>query len=87
MIGRTAIVADGRASSYDELDEASRHVAGALLADNDDLHQTRVAFLVAPGFAYAAIQRGIWRAGGVAVPLAIYHPNAELEYVVRDADA
>ena len=87
MIGRTAIVADGRASSYDELDEASRHVAGALLADNDDLHQTRVAFLVAPGFAYAAIQRGIWRAGGVAVPLAISHPNAELEYVVRDADA
>jgi malonyl-CoA/methylmalonyl-CoA synthetase len=87
MIGRTAIVADGRAYSYDELDEASRHVAGALLADNDDLHQTRVAFLVAPGFAYAAIQRGIWRAGGVAVPLAISHPAAELEYVVRDADA
>ena len=87
MIGRTAIVADGRAYSYDELDEASKCVAGTLLGDNDDLNQTRVAFLVAPGFPYAAIQRGIWRAGGVAVPLAVSHPPAELEYVVRDADA
>ena len=87
MIGRTAISADGRAYSYDDLDDASRHVAGALLGDNDDLNQTRVAFLVAPGFAYAAIQRGIWRAGGVAVPLAVSHPPSELEYVVRDADA
>jgi malonyl-CoA/methylmalonyl-CoA synthetase len=84
---RVAIIADGRAHSYDELDTASKRVAGALLGDNDDLRQTRVAFLVAPGFGYAAIQRGIWRAGGVAVPLAVSHPAAELEYVVRDADA
>jgi len=87
MIGRTAIVADGRAYSYDELDVASKCVAGKLLGDNDDLNQTRVASLVAPGFSYAAIQRGIWRAGGVAVPLPTSHPPAELEYVVRDADA
>ena len=62
-------------------------VAGALLADNEDLNQTRVAFLVTPGFAYAAVQRGIWRAGGVAVPLAVSHPPAELEYVIRDSGA
>jgi malonyl-CoA/methylmalonyl-CoA synthetase len=87
MSGRTAIIADGRAHSYDELDDASKRVAGKLLGDNDDLNQTRVAFLVSPGFVYPAIQRGIWRAGGVAVPLAVSHPPAELEYVVRDADA
>ena len=87
MIGRTAIVADGRAHSYDELDVASKCVAGRLLGDNEALNQTRVAFLVSPGFSYAAIQRGIWRAGGVAVPLAVSHPAAELEYVVRDAEA
>ena len=87
MAARTAIIADGRTYSYDELDEASRQVAGALLGDNEDLNQTRVAFLVAPGFSYAALQRGIWRAGGVAVPLAVSHPPSELEYVVRDADA
>src|SRR5688500_15010631 len=84
---RVAIISDGQRYTYDDLDDASRRVAGALLADNEDLNQTRVAFLVAPGFAYAAIQRGVWRAGGVAVPLAVSHPAAELEYVIRDASA
>src|SRR6188472_1509136 len=84
---RTAIVAADGSYSYDELDDASRRVAAALLGDNDDLRQTRVAFLVHPSFAYAAVQRGIWRAGGVAVPLAVSHPPAELEYVIRDSGA
>jgi len=33
------------------------------------------------------IQWGVWRAGGIAVPLAVSHPPAELEYVIRDAEA
>jgi malonyl-CoA/methylmalonyl-CoA synthetase len=84
---RTAIIAADGTFTYDQLDEASRRVAGALLADNADLNQTRVAFFVPPSCAYAAVQRGIWRAGGVAVPLAISHPPAELEYVIRDSGA
>ncbi len=84
---RNAIVASDGTFSYDDLDDASRRVAGCLLGDNDDLKQTRVAFLVAPSFAYAAVQRGVWRAGGVAVPLAVSHPPAELEYVIRDSGA
>jgi malonyl-CoA/methylmalonyl-CoA synthetase len=84
---RTAIVADDGTFTYQDLDEASRRVAGALLGDNEDLNQTRVAFLVSPSFSYAAVQRGIWRSGGVAVPLAISYPPPELEYVIRDAGA
>jgi len=84
---RTAIIACDGTYTYDQLDDASRRVASALLGDNDDLRQMRVAFLVAPSFAYAAVQRGIWRAGGVAVPLAVSHPPAELEYVVQDSGA
>ena len=84
---RTAIVACDGTYTYDDLDDASRRVAGCLLGDNDDLRQTRVAFLVTPSFAYAAVQRGVWRAGGVAVPLAVSHPPAELEYVIRDSGA
>jgi malonyl-CoA/methylmalonyl-CoA synthetase len=84
---RTAIIASDGTFTYDQLDEASRRVAGALLGDNADLNQTRVAFFVPPSFAYAAVQRGIWRAGGVAVPLAISHPPAELDYVIRDSGA
>ena len=84
---RRAIIASDGVFSYDDLDDASKRIAGSLLADNEDLNQTRVAFLVHPSFAYAAVQRGIWRAGGVAVPLAVSHPPAELEYVIRDSGA
>src|SRR5215208_6402082 len=87
MSGRIAVIDASGRYSYEDLDAASRRVAGALLGDNEDLNQTRVAFLNAPGFAYAAVQRAIWRAGGVAVPLAISHPPAELDYVIRDAGA
>ena len=84
---RTAIVAADGTFTYQDLDDASRRVAGALLDGAEDLKQARVAFLVRAGFAYAAVQRGIWRAGGVAVPLATSHPPAELEHVIRDSTA
>ena len=84
---RTAIVAADGTFTYRDLDEASRRVAAALLDGTEDLKQARVAFLVRPGFGYAAVQRGIWRAGGVAVPLATSHPAAELEHVIRDSTA
>lgn len=45
----------------------------------------RIAFLIPPGFEYVAVQWGIWRAGGVAVPMAVSHPPFELEYVLDDA--
>jgi malonyl-CoA/methylmalonyl-CoA synthetase len=83
--GRAAIVAADGTYSYADLDLASRRVAGALLAAGEDLQQSRVAFMVEPSFAYVAVQRGIWRAGGVAVPLAISYPAAELSYVIEDS--
>jgi malonyl-CoA/methylmalonyl-CoA synthetase len=87
VTARPAIVATDGTFSHADLDVASRRIAAALLGTGDDLQQARVAFLVPPSFAYAAVQRGIWRAGGVAVPLAVSHPVAELEYVTRDSDA
>ena len=84
---RVAVVAGGRTYSYGDLDRASRRAAGALLDGSVDLDQARVAFFVQPGFEYVAVQRGIWRAGGVAVPLAVSHPPPELEYVIRDSGA
>jgi len=57
-----------------------------VLAGRDDLAEARVAFLAPPGFHYVAIQWGIWRAGGIAVPLAVSHPPPELGYVLNDAE-
>jgi malonyl-CoA/methylmalonyl-CoA synthetase len=84
---RLAILTPDGAFSYRELLEASARVAACLLDGAADLHEQRVAFLVPPGFEYAAVQWGIWRAGGIAVPLCVSHPRPELEYVIGDADA
>lgn len=84
---RTAMVATEGTFTYADLLDASARVAASLLDGRADLKEARVAYLVPPGFQYAAVQWGIWRAGGVAVPLAVSHPPAELEYVIRDCDA
>lgn len=81
----TAIITAERAFTYSELLEASARTAAALLRSGGDLCAERIAFLVPPGFDYVATQWGIWRAGGVAVPLAVQHPPAELEHVICDA--
>jgi malonyl-CoA/methylmalonyl-CoA synthetase len=84
---RTAVVAPEGTFTYAQLLDASARVAAALLDGRGDLGEARVAFLAPPGWAYVAVQWGVWRAGGIAVPLAVSHPPAELEYVVADADA
>ncbi len=83
---RIAIVAPEGIFTYRDLLATSGAVATRLLAGRDDLEEARVCFLVPPGWDYAAVQWGIWRAGGVAVPLATSHPPAELAYVLDDAD-
>ncbi|OFV93750.1 MAG: long-chain fatty acid--CoA ligase [Acidobacteria bacterium RIFCSPLOWO2_12_FULL_65_11] len=83
---RVAIVSN-RLFTYSDLHQASERVATALLDGRRDLEEARLAFPASPSFAYAAIQSGIWRAGGVAVPLAVGHPPAEVEYVIRDSGA
>jgi malonyl-CoA/methylmalonyl-CoA synthetase len=62
-------------------------MATALLAGREDLREERVAFLVTPGFPWVVAQWGIWRAGGVAVPLPLNSPRAELEFIIDDTRA
>lgn len=82
----TAIRATEGSFTYDDLLSASEAVARALLGEREDLEEDRVAFLVPPDFQYVAVQWGIWRAGGIAVPMAVSHPPRELKYVLEDAD-
>ena len=84
---RTAVADFAGTYTYADLLDASARVASALLAVREDLAEERVAFLVTPGFAWVAVQWGIWRAGGIAVPLPLGSPAAELEYFVDDAQA
>ena len=84
---RVAIVDRDGPHTYQDLLAASARVAEVLLDGRSDLKEARIAFVVPPDFSYVAIQWGIWRAGGIAVPLATSHPPTEWEYVLRDAEA
>ena len=56
--------------TYDQLDDASRRVAAALLGRTTTISSRHASrFWCRRASRYAAVQRGIWRAGGVAVPL------------------
>ncbi len=81
---RTAIVAPEGEFTYRRLLEASGRVASFLLDGARDLEERPVTFLAPPGFHYAALQWGIWRAGGIATPLSLFQPRPELEYVLED---
>jgi malonyl-CoA/methylmalonyl-CoA synthetase len=83
--GRTAIVAPEGTFSYAQLTVAAESAATHILDARTELAGERVCFLVPPGWCYAVAQWGIWRAGGVAVPMAVSHPPAELEHVLDDA--
>lgn len=84
---RTAVVDTQGAFEYDQLLDASARVATTLLAGRKDLQEERVAFLVTPGFPWVAVQWGIWRAGGIAVPLPMNSTRPELDYIIDDTGA
>ena len=84
---RTAIIASEGAFTYAQLLSDSAAVASCLLDGESDLAEARVAFLTPPGYHYVATLWGVWRAGGVTVPLATSHPKPELAYMIDDSGA
>jgi malonyl-CoA/methylmalonyl-CoA synthetase len=78
---------DRKPWTYHELLERSRALTSVLLDGRRDLAESRIAFLTNPGSDYVIAQWAAWQAGGIAVPLAVMHPEPELEFVIRDCDA
>lgn len=84
---RRALITTEGQFTYRDLLAASAQAAVHLLNGANDLCEERVALLMPSGFHYVATQWGIWRAGGVAVPLCMAHPQAEMAYVLEDSQA
>lgn len=87
QLHRTAIVSESKSYSYEQLLNESYTIACLLLEENNDLNEARVAFMVPPSFDYVRTQWGIWRAGGVTVPLCVTYPLPSLKYVLEDTQA
>lgn len=80
-----AFITGGEVRTYQDLLESSAKVAATLLGESSDLKEARVALLAPAGFDYAAAQWGIWRAGGVKVPLCLSATEPEWEYALTDS--
>jgi malonyl-CoA/methylmalonyl-CoA synthetase len=84
---KTAILSQGQSFTYKQLTDAASSFASVLLGGKKDLNETRVAFMIAPGFDYVRVQWGVWLAGGIAVPLCVGHPLPSLRYTIEDSEA
>src|SRR5210317_1488967 len=82
-----AVLAGGETLTYGEILEMSSLVAARLLENCDDLAEEPVVFLAPAGGGYIAILWGIWRAGGIAVPLNVHATLPEMQYCAETAGA
>jgi malonyl-CoA/methylmalonyl-CoA synthetase len=85
--GKTAIISEGKSYSYSNLHQSAEQFAYTLLAGESDLQESRVAFMVQPGFDYVRVQWGIWQAGGIVVPLCLSYPIPSLRYTIENSSA
>ncbi len=80
-----AIFSPAGEHSYRDILDSSARLASFLLEQTSDLEEARVAYLLPAGFDYVSTQWGIWRAGGIAVPLSLSATEPELEYTLTDS--
>ena len=84
-IDRVALVDSESNWSYRELNARIDRCAAGLLNGKKDLDEERIAVLLPAGLDYVAALHGIWRAGGLAVPLNVAAAEPELEHCLADA--
>lgn len=66
--------------TYSQVDLQVQRFASGILADAEDLREERIAFLIPASPEYVTVMHGIWRAGGIAIPLNTASAEAELEH-------
>ena len=81
----TALIEGDQRHSYAALESRVEAFARALLGPRDHLAGERVAILIPAGRDYVTALHGVWRAGGMAVPLNAAAARPELEYCLSKA--
>ena len=84
---RLAIVDPFGAWTFAQVDARADQLTDELLADDVDLAGARVAVVAEPGHRFVSAALGVWRAGGMLLPLLPSHPEPELRYLLDDAAA
>jgi malonyl-CoA/methylmalonyl-CoA synthetase len=75
--------------TYKELEQKSNSIAKKLLKleNKSDLKEKRIVFVTNKDFLYPAIQWGIWKAGGISVPLSKKNNKNDHLEKIKDSQA
>ena len=82
---RVALVEGDSSYTYGEVNRRIGRLATGLLDGKDDLKEERIAFFMPASLDYVATMHGIWRAGGIAIPLNVASAVAELDHYLTSA--
>lgn len=82
---KTALIEGDVHCSYAELNLRIDKFASGLLRDKTDLNEERIAFYIPASIDYVTAMHGVWRAGGIAVPLNVASAVAELDHYLSCA--
>lgn len=81
----TALIIGDDSITYACLHERIEHFAGGLIAERGDLSEERIAFLMPGSLDYVTTLLGIWKAGGIAIPLSVSSAIPELQHALSAA--
>lgn len=84
---KVALVEGPESFSYGEVDNRINRFATGLLGKETkyDLEEERVAFFLPASLDYVTVLHGVWRAGGVAVPLNVASTPEDLDHYLTSA--
>jgi len=82
---KVALVEGDKSYTYSEVNKHINLCATALLDGKGDLEEERIAFFLPASLDYVTVMHGVWRAGGIAVPLNVASAVAELDHYLSCA--
>jgi malonyl-CoA/methylmalonyl-CoA synthetase len=82
---RVALVEGDNTHTYSEVNSRIDRFATGLLGGKDDLQEERIAFFMPASLDYVTTMHGVWRAGGIAVPLNVASAVSELDHYLSCA--
>jgi len=82
---KIALVDGDNRNTYGVLNQRIDRFASGLLVGKKDLREERVAFFIPASLDYVTTLHGIWRAGGIAVPLNVASTVTELDHYLSSA--
>lgn len=82
---KVALVEGDMTHTYAEVNQRANQFASSLLRNKADLDEERIAFFLPASLDYVTTLFGVWRAGGIAVPLNVNSAIPELDHYLRCA--